>query len=470
MNEDKASYPLRLSIRATIGTGADGSSIRNIITDEFPDGALCFVTENRALYQLDKGSTETADNVNVLIPNGGPGRWILLDQGAGAESLVEVVGTDTNNVPSSTDTNFLAFDSAEFGFQPAGTPAGYTLTALGGILTYNGAVAVRALVRFDGSVFIGAGGGGGGGDLAPGAVDLGTAGNYTILAKSGITNVPTSTITGDMGVSPIGAAAITGFALVLDGGGQFSTSAQVAGQVFAADYAPPTPATLTQALLDMQAAYTDAAGRLPDFTNEGAGNIGGLTLTPGVHKWTTGVTIPTSVTLSGGPTDVFIMQIAGVLSMTAAQTVILSGGVLPQNVFWQVSGNVSIGATATFNGIILCLTNIDLITGATANGRLLAQTAVNLDNNTVSAPSAPSGGQVWGAVALNGDLIGTDPTVSFLPGTETTMALGADLPQLISSERLLVLSPGDTLQAVLATDSGGDITASRVTLTVLLAA
>jgi hypothetical protein len=469
MNEDKASDPLRLSIRALIGNGADGASIRNIITDIYPDGALCFVLENRALYQLDKQSTDTADNNTILLPNGGPGRWLILAQGPGAESLVEIVGTDTNNVPSSADANFLGFDSSAFAFQPAGTPAGYTLTDLGGILTYNGAVSVRALVRFDGSVFIGAGGGGGGGGLAPGAVDLRTAGNYTILAKTGITNVPTSAITGDMGVSPITHTAITGFSLVLDGGGQFSTSAQVTGKVFAADYAAPTPATLTQAVLDMQAAYTDAATRPADFTNVGAGNIGGMTLTPGVYHWTTGVTIPTSVTLSGGPTDVFILQVTGVLSMTAAQSVILSGGVRPENVFWQVSGNVSIGATATFNGIILCQTNIGLVHGATMNGRLLAQTAVNLDDNIITAPSAPSGGQVWGAIALNGDIIGTDPTTSFLPGTETTMADGADLPQFISSERLLVLAPGDTVQAALATDAGADITASRVTLTVLLA-
>lgn len=468
MNEDKAAVALRLSIRAVIGaTPGDGQSLRNIITDKFPDGALCFVLENRSLYELDKESTATPDNLNVVLPLGGPGRWLLFETGAGAVSLMEIVGTGENTVPTSATLNFAAVDTALFDFEPTGATAGFALTALGGVLTYSGG-ATRAIVRLDSSVYF-PGGGGGGGGLAPGAVDLGTAGNYTILAKTGITNVPTSAITGDMGVSPIAHTAITGFTLILDGGGQFSTSAQVTGQIFAADYAAPTPATLTLAVTDMMAAYTDAAGRAADFTNVGGGAIGGMTLTPGVYHWTTGVTIGTSVTLNGGPTDVFIFQVTGVLSMTAAQSVILTGGVLEKNIFWQVTGNVSIGATAHFEGIVLCQTNIALVHGATMNGRLLAQTAVALDDNTIAAPAPTTSGIVWGAIALNGDVLGQDPTLSFLPGTQTTETGGAGLPQLLSSERTLLLSPGDTLQAAFATDAGSDITVTRATLSVSLA-
>lgn len=470
MNEDKAAVALRLSIRATIGaTPGEDDSLRNIITDIFPDGALCFVNENRALYELQKASVATPDNLTIVAPIAGPGRWVIFEQGPGVGSLVEIVGTVDNHVPTALTANFAAIDSAFFAFQPPATPAGYSLTALGGVLTYNGSASARAVVRLDSSVFFPAGSGGGGGPgLAPGAVDLGTAGNYTILAKTGITNVPTSTITGDMGVSPITHTAITGFSLVLDGGGQFSTSAQVIGHVFAADYSPPTPATLTLAVTDMQAAYVDASTRVADFTNVGAGNIGGLNLSPGVYHWTTGVTIPTSVTLTGGPTDVFIFQVTGNLAMSAAQTVILAGGVLPQNVFWQVSGNVSIGATANFSGVILCLTDINLITGAVLSGRLLSQTAVNLDSNNVSAPAGVSGGTIWGVIAHNGDVLGTDPVTSFLPGTQATEAQGFGLPQLLVSERTLVLAPGDTLQAAFGTDTGSDITATRITLSVLV--
>ena len=82
------------------------------------------------------------------------------------------------------------------------------------------------------------------------------------------------------------------------------------GNVYASDYAVPTPANLTTAVSDMLTAYTDAAGRAADYTEVGAGNIGGMTLPPATYKWGTGVSIPTNVTLNGGPNDVWIFQIA----------------------------------------------------------------------------------------------------------------------------------------------------------------
>ena len=156
----------------------------------------------------------------------------------------------------------------------------------------------------------GAGSGEGGLGKGPAPVVLGMAGNYVILAKSGISTVPTSAITGNLGLSPAAASYITGFSLVADASGVFSTSTQVIGNVYAADYAVPTPANLTTAVSNMETAYTDAAGRaLPDFTELGAGEIGGLTLVPGLYKWGTDVLISTDVTLNGGPNDVWIFQI-----------------------------------------------------------------------------------------------------------------------------------------------------------------
>jgi hypothetical protein len=215
-------------------------------------------------------------------------------------------------------------------------------------------------------------------------VGYGTAGNYVILAKSGISNVPTSAITGNLGLSPAAAGSITGLALILDGSGVFSTSAQVTGKVYASDYTAPTPANLTTAINDMQTAYVDAAGRSnPDHTELSAGNIGGLTLPPGLYKWSNTVLIPTDVTLSGGGSDTWIFQIAGGLTQSAATKVILTGGAVAQNVFWQVAGVVDIGTTADIEGGVSSLTSITLHTGATANGRLFAQTAVSLGGNTV---------------------------------------------------------------------------------------
>lgn len=222
----------------------------------------------------------------------------------------------------------------------------------------------------------------------PETVNLGSAGNFVILTKSGISTTGTTSITGDIGVSPIVASAITGFDLILTAAGTFSTSARVTGKVYAADYAPPTPAVMTTAISDMQTAYTDAAGRASTVTELGAGNIGGLTLVPGVYKWGTGVVVPVDVTLSGGANDVWIFQIAQTLTVSSGVHINLAGGAQASNIFWQVAGQTTIGTTAVFNGNILDQTAIVLNTGAVLNGRALAQTAVTLDSNAVTMPTS----------------------------------------------------------------------------------
>ena len=221
-------------------------------------------------------------------------------------------------------------------------------------------------------------------------VNLGTAGSFAILSKSGISTVPTSRVTGDIGVSPIARIGITGFSETMDSTNTFSTSTQVVGKIYAADYTPPTPSNMTTAVSDMEIAYTDAAGRtLPDFTELGAGEIGGQTLAPGLYKWGTNVSISTSVTLTGNATDVWIFQVAGNITQSSATNVTLTGGALAKNVFWQVAGGsgVTIGTGAHFEGNVLSMTAIKLNTGATANSRLLAQTAVTLDQSTVTQPA-----------------------------------------------------------------------------------
>jgi hypothetical protein len=138
----------------------------------------------------------------------------------------------------------------------------------------------------------------------------------------------------------------------------------------------------------MEAAYTDAAGRpTPDFLNMGGGEIGGLALLPGLYTWTTGVTISTDVTLLGGANDVWIFQIPGNLTMSNAKNIILSGGAKAKNIFWQVAGFAEIGTTAHFEGILLSQTEIRLRTGATMNGRALAQSQVTLESSTVTTPA-----------------------------------------------------------------------------------
>ena len=225
------------------------------------------------------------------------------------------------------------------------------------------------------------------GPHGPAPVVLGTAGNFVILAKTAISTTGTTSIVGDLGLSPAATSFITGFSLTMDPSNVFATSSMVTGRVYAADMAPPTPTAMTTAILDMQNAYTDAAGRtLPDFTELGAGNIDGLTLVPGLYKWGTGVTFATGVTISGGANDVWIFQIAQDLIVGNGAIVTLSGGAQAKNIFWQVAGQVVLGTTSDFKGIILCQTQIALQTGATLLGRALAQTAVTLDANAVTRP------------------------------------------------------------------------------------
>jgi hypothetical protein len=216
---------------------------------------------------------------------------------------------------------------------------------------------------------------------------------YAILAKTLISTTGTTAITGDIGISPAAATFIQGFSLTLDAGKCFSTTTPatlVTGKVYAADYNTnlcPTPALLNTAVLNMQTAYTDAAGRAPDFTEIGAGNISGMTLPAGTYKWGSGLLIATDVTLSGNANDVWIFQIAGGITQASAARVILAGGALPKNIFWQAADVVSIGTTAHMEGVILAQTQITLKTGATANSRLLAQSAVTLQANAVTQPA-----------------------------------------------------------------------------------
>lgn len=212
-------------------------------------------------------------------------------------------------------------------------------------------------------------------------VNLGVAGDFVILSKTGITDVYKSSVTGDVGASPITGAAIL---LKCD---------EVTGTIYSVDAAGPLPCRitnatrLTTAVGNMQTAYTDAAGRVnPDFLNLGAGSIGGRTLTPGLYKWTSALDIPTDITISGSSTDVWIFQVAGNLTMSSAVRITLAGGAQAKNIFWQTAGAVTLGTTSHFEGNILSQTGINLQTGASINGRMLAQTAVTLQMNTVNIP------------------------------------------------------------------------------------
>jgi hypothetical protein len=234
-------------------------------------------------------------------------------------------------------------------------------------------------------------------------VEIMSAGNYTILTKTGISTVPTSAITGDIAVSPIAGEAMTGFSFSPGVNGEYKQSSQLSGKAFAANYATPTPSHLTTAVGDMETAYTNAAGR----TNSNAsrinmnggilgGSFGGATapLTPGVYTFGSGVSIAGTIYFNGtgpdqgqGDTDVFIIQMTGNLLQAANTQVLLTGGALAKSIFWQISGNVAVGAGAHLEGILLVKTDVTFLTGSSLNGRVLAQTACTLQMATITQPT-----------------------------------------------------------------------------------
>ena len=225
-------------------------------------------------------------------------------------------------------------------------------------------------------------------------VDLGDASGYAILAKSGITNVSPSVVTGNIAVSPIAAASMTGWDLkYATPEEESSTSTQVSGSVFAASYGGSTPSSLTLAVSAMETAYGDAFDRPNEDAariNYGGGKLGVFggasdPLTAGVYTFSTDVSINDDITFSGSATDVFIIQIAGGLKQAADKKVLLTGGVTQENIFWQVAGAVEVGAGAHMEGVLLVKEAVTFITGSSLNGRVLTQTACNLQQAVINS-------------------------------------------------------------------------------------
>jgi Ice-binding-like len=285
-------------------------------------------------------------------------------------------------------------------------------------------------------------------------VDLGSADSFVILAKSGISTTGTTSIGGDIGVSPIDSTAITGFGLIMDSSGQFSTSSLVTGKVYAADYAVPTPTKMTTAVSDMETAFTDAAGRtLPDATELYAGDLSGQTFAPGLYKWSTGVLINSDVTLAGPADAVWIFQIAGDLTIGSGAKVLVSGGAQAKNIFWQVGGGVGveIGTTAHVEGIMLGAKAIHLRTGASLNGRALAQTAVTLDANPITIPNT-----VTASVILVSAAVVTGPYTD-AAGQSVNLATKTITVPVSGDMRYYRIISGTALTITSTTVSGGNM-------------
>jgi len=303
--------------------------------------------------------------------------------GTGAAFLLFVAAAGCNG--SSDDDDGTG--GAETG-GTGGTATGGTSTGTGGVTT-GGSPSTGGSGGSDSSEGGDGGDGGQGGaegDRDEDPVNLRAAADYVILAKTAISTVAPSVITGDIGLSPASSGDITGFSLVDDATGEFASSVQVTGDVFAADFEAPTPSDLADAVDDLEAAYDDAEGRSADVTDLRDGDIGGRTLQAGVYRWDDDVSIDSDLTLSGDSNDVWIFQIDEDLIVDAATSVVLTGGAQVENVFWQVAGDVEIGAGADFVGVVLGRASVTVDSAASLTGRVLAQTSVTLDGCLISEP------------------------------------------------------------------------------------
>jgi hypothetical protein len=233
-------------------------------------------------------------------------------------------------------------------------------------------------------------------------VDLGSAGDFVILSKTGIMNTPGSGITGDIAVSPIAQGGLTGFSLILDSSTEFSKSSELSStsKVYAADYGSPTPSKLTTAVNDMLTAYTAAGGRPTTVTNLKEGKIGGETLVAGVYTFDTDIDISADLTFQGTSTDVFTIQTSKSVQLAAEPTKVIlknNDGVVDgdncvkaQNIIWQVAQTVEVGAGAEMKGIILAKEKVVFGTGSKLEGRIFSQTAVTLQSAEITqTPVAP---------------------------------------------------------------------------------
>lgn len=362
----KFSAVVLAAILAGCGGGEDGLAGAVDLTS----GAANVATSTNGADNVVTGAVLTVAFAQAMDPA------TISNAGAGTSSTFTVTDASGNIVPGTVTMNA---DNTVASFTPAAAALSanttYTATVSTAAKDAGGAALATPMVSSFTTKPIPS--------TAQAPVALGAAGTFAILTKSGITNVFASAINGDVGTSPI-----TGAAIGL-------TCAEVkTGKVYSVNAAGPLPCTvinptlLTLSVGDMEHAYNDAAGRKsPNFTELGAGEIGGLTLVPGLYKWGTGVLISKDVTLSGGPKDVWIFQIAGTTTQANGTRVTLAGGALAKNIFWQSGGAVSIGTTAHFEGILLAKSLIAVKTGASANARLLAQTAVTLQQNAVTQPA-----------------------------------------------------------------------------------
>ena len=367
-------------------TALNGTVVKNPNATSYNSGTNVQLTATpNSGYTFSSWSGDATGTTNPLAVNMNSNKNITAN-------FTAIVGSFTLNITAVNGTVVKNPDLVGYvsgaSVQLTATPSsGYTFTSWSGDATgsVNPVTVVmnsnkNVTANFTASVGVG-----------PGTINLGGAAIYTILSKTGISTTGLSSITGNIGVSPNAATGITGFGLVMDASGTFSKSNPsnlVSGNVYAADYTAPTPANISTAVSDMQTAFTTGNGLTTTVITElGAGDITGMTLVPGLYKWSTGLLISASgVTLTGNANDTWVFQIGQGMTVANGAIIHLAGGAQAKNIYWITASDAVIGSTVNFSGNILSQTLISINTGSTVTGRLLGQTAVTLNAATVVFP------------------------------------------------------------------------------------
>jgi hypothetical protein len=221
------------------------------------------------------------------------------------------------------------------------------------------------------------------GAVAQATVNIGTASGFAILSNSAITDIPSSAITGNVGISPGVRSDISGLMV-----------GEVTGTIYASDDSTAIGTMLVQAKTDALDAYNDAVNAGRGTPTSISGNLNGLTLAPGLYESGTSIEISPAGILyldgQGNANAVFVFRSATSITTESTSAVVLTNGTQAKNVFWAAGSAITLGTNCIMKGTLIAGTSISCLTGSRLDGRALVQGAaagqVSLDHTTIVKP------------------------------------------------------------------------------------
>ena len=343
-------------VQGAAGTGASSSFAGTIMAS----GAITLGSGTQLIGRaLSTAATVTLASNTIRFTNALPP--VLAIDGASAVETKDVTPTITGTTNAATGAPVTV------------TVGGQTLTTTvtaGGTWSVTAAALTAGTFTVTASVRDSAGNAGAATqavtiEVNPATVALNSAGSFSVLAATGVNGTGTTTLSGDLGVSP--STVVTGFPPGTIGGTEHLNDATAAG-----------------AQTDLSTAYNDAAGRTP--SGEFSGDQIGQTFHEGIHHTSTAFALSGTLTLDaqGDSNAVFIIQVGAALNTAASTNIALANGALASHVFWQVAGAVTTGASSSFAGTLMAAGAITLGANTHLDGRALSQGTVTLADNVVT--------------------------------------------------------------------------------------